>query len=453
MKKNLSIYFVLFLSVFSLLSCSGEEEEYTLSPFAFIKSFSIDDIRSSYPAFTSDGKDTTVVKTVSMETVAFTINQVTGEIYNNDSLPFATDVTRVVVNMSAEGVPGVYVDSTGLYNGVTTTDSIDFSSPRKFRVYANNGEYSKDYTVSINVHQVEPELMVWTKYKAVEGVVPVRALELDGKMYLFGMDESGAAVFASTAIDDAEVWACAGVVGLPADGLGTITVFGGKFYAVSEGNVYCSINGESWESVAAGTGAVAIVGASDEADELWVAGGQGLLCSKDGVSFSVTGSLPVDFPLYGVSVASYPLNHNKGIIRYMLAGYTTAAKDGGISVWSKLSSEDEWVCYDNAGNSFPCPALKDVAVVRYDDYLYALGGAGKVGGNDVGAFSSFYVSKDNGIVWKENTSFYQRLPEGLVGKSEPFAVAVDSNDYMWIMNAGENGGVWKGIINRLGFKK
>ena len=88
MKKNLSIYFVLLLSAFSLLSCgSSEEEEYPPSPYAFITSFRIDDIRSEYPAFTSDGKDTVVVKTVSMETIAFTINQATGEIYNNDSLP------------------------------------------------------------------------------------------------------------------------------------------------------------------------------------------------------------------------------------------------------------------------------------------------------------------------------------------------------------------------------
>ena len=92
-------------------------------------------------------------------------------------------------------------------------------------------------------------------------------------------------------------------------------------------------------------------------------------------------------------------------------------------------------------------------MVRYDGYLYALGGAGNVGGTEVGAFGSFYVSKDNGIVWKENRSFYQRLPEELAVGGAPFAVAVDSKNYMWIIKTGENGGVWKGIINRLGFNK
>ena len=454
MKKNLSIYFVLLLSAFSLLSCgSSEEEVYTPSPYAFITSFSIDDIRSEYPAFTSDGKDTVVVKTVSMETIAFTINQATGEIYNNDSLPYATDVTKVVIRMSAQGVPVIYVDSTDTYSNFTSNDSIDFSTPRKFRVYAGNGEYHKDYTISINVHQVEPEMMVWTKYGAVEDVCPVRALERGDEMFLFGTDANGAAVVAVTGSDDAESWSCTAITGLPVEALETVAVFGGNFYAVYAGDVYSSADGVTWSVAAKGTGAVAIIGVSDEAGELWIAGEQGLLCSNDGVSFNVTGALPADFPLYGVSVLSYPLNHNKGIIRYMLVGYTTEAKDGNVGVWSKLSSEDKWVCYDNADNSYPCPALEGVAVVRYDGYLYALGGAGHVGGTEVGAFGSFYVSKDNGIVWKEKQSFYQRLPEELAVGSAPFAVAVDSKNYMWIIKTGENGGVWKGIINRLGFNK
>ena len=137
----------------------------------------------------------------------------------------------------------------------------------------------------------------------------------------------------------------------------------------------------------------------------------------------------------------------------MAIGYSSETMNGNVTVWSRLSSEDKWVCYDNADNAFPCPALKGLSVVRYNGYLYALGGAGVVDGNGVDAFASFFVSKDNGIVWKRNESFYQRLPEELAGSDAPFAVAVDSGNCLWVMNAGEDGGVWKGIINRLGFEK
>lgn len=453
MKKNLSIYLVLLLSAFVAVSCgSSDEEQYELSPFAYIRTFGIGNIKSAYPSFTSDGKDTTVVKTVSFANVAFTIDQVTGEIYNNDSLTYATDVSKVVINMSADGVPSIYNDSTGTYDNIYASDSIDFTLPRKFRVYSADASYYKDYTISINVHQVEPEKMVWDRFPAVEGVTPVRALESDGKMYLFGKNAAGDAVVAVSAVDDV-AWDVTAASTLPVEAMATINIFKGKFYAVANGDVYSSSDSRQWDVVKAGTGAVAIVGASDDDGKLWISGEQGVLCSVDGVSFDAVGALPEGFPLYGVSVMSYPLCHNKGIIRYMLVGYTTSTMDGGVSVWSKLSNEENWVCYDDANNAFACPALRNVAVVRYDNFLYALGGAGIVGGNKVSAFSSFYISRDNGIVWKKNSGFYQLLPEELMGNDAAFAVAVDSRNYMWIINDGVNGGVWKGIINRLGFKK
>ena len=454
MKKKFSTHFVLLLSVFAVVSCGmGEEEAAPLSPYAYIKSFSIGGIRCSYHSFTSEGKDTTIVKTMDFSTVGFTIDQHAGRIYNNDSLLFGTDVSKVAIGMSVEGVPAIYVDSTETYVSAYSSDSIDFTVPRKMRVYSSDAQYFKDYTVSVNVHQVDPEMMVWTKYPAVENVLPVRALEHDGEMFLFGRTGDGTPVVAVTAEGDAAVWNVVEIKDIPAEALATVTLFDGKFYVVSAGNVYSSADAKSWDVVAAGTDAVAIVGASEEDGRLWIAGEQGILCSSDGISFTVSEPLPKGFPLYGISVASYPLSHNPGIIRYMVVGYASESADGSATVWSRLSSEDKWVCYDNEDNAFSCPDLNGLSVVRYNGYLYALGGAGVIDGNEIDAFSSFYVSKDNGIVWKENSSYYQRLPEELAGNNAPFAVTVDSKNYMWIINAGEDGGVWKGIINRLGFER
>lgn len=455
MKKNLAIYLALFSLTFSFVSCSfSDEEEVVLSPYAMLKSFSLNNIRSSYPAFTSTGEDTLVVKTVSMESFAFTIDHGAGQVYNNDSLPYCTDVKKVVVGYTSDGVASIYVDSLETYEYLSTTDSIDFSMPRKVRIYSGDAQYYKDYTVRINVHQVEPELMVWNKYAVAEGVVPVRAVEADGVMHLFGRDGNGATVVATTDIKDIPSWKVQSLSGLPADAeLATVQVFRGAFYAVASGDVYMSTDGAVWAVVSSGIGADAIVGASDEDGKLWVAGSQGVMYSEDGVSFAVSEALPDGFPLYGVSLASYPLNHNKGIIRYMLVGYTDEGKTGAPVVWSKLSTENNWALYHNDGNRYACPSLTGLSVVRYDDFLYAFGGAGTVNGNAVEAFRSFYVSRDNGITWKISTGFYQRLPQELAGNDAPFAVAVDSNNFIWIMNSGTEGGVWKGIINRLGFEK
>lgn len=455
MKRNLATYFALFSLVFVAISCgSSDEEEYELSPYAMLKSFSLGNIRSAYPSFTSTGEDTLVLKTVQMTAFPFTINQVTGEVYNNDSLPYATNTSKVVAKFVVNGVASIYVDSLDSYEQLLTTDSVDFTTPRKLRIYSENAEYYKDYTVRINVHQVDPEKMVWNKYPAVEGLVPVRAVELGGKMCLYGKDGNGAATVASTVLEGVPAWEVSQVSGLPADtDLSTIQLFNGALYAVAGGNVYTSADGAVWTLSASDTGAVAIVGASEEDGKLWIAGSQGVLWSEDAATFTVNEALPEGFPLYGVSLASYPLNHNKKIVRYMLVGYTAEDKSGEPAVWSKLSTEAKWTNYKNEENKYECPALEGLSVVRYDNYLYAVGGAGTVNGREVAPFNSFYISKDNGIAWKISTGFYQRIPEELVGNDAPFAVAVDSRNFIWIINSGTDGGAWKGIINRLGFEK
>ena len=454
MKRNLATYFALFSLVFVAISCgSSDEEEYELSPYAMLKSFSLGNIRSAYPSFTSTGEDTLVLKTVQMTAFPVTINQVTGEVYNNDSLPFATNISKVVTQFSVNGVASIYVDSLDSYEHFSSTDSLDFTSPRKVRIYSEDAEFYKDYTIKINVHQVDPELMVWNKYPAVEGLVPVRVVEANGAMFLFGKDSNGAATVASTALEGVPAWEVSQVSGLPADtDLSTIQLFNGALYAVAGGNVYTSADGAVWTLSASDTGAVAIVGASEEDGKLWIAGSQGVLWSEDAATFTVNEALPEGFPLYGVSLASYPLNHNKKIVRYMLVGYTAEDKSGEPAVWSKLSTEAKWTNYKNEENKYECPALEGLSVVRYDNYLYAVGGAGTVNGREVAPFNSFYISKDNGIAWKVSTGFYQRLPEELVGNDTPFAVAVDSNNFIWIINSGTEGGAWKGIINRLGFE-
>lgn len=451
MKKKLAIYLVL-LSALSAVSCGNEQVEVVETPYAMINSFKLGSIRSTYPAFTSDGRDTTLRKTISMSSVPFHIDQAAGKIYNSDSLLFATDVSKVTISMSADGVPAIYDDSTELYNNISSGDSIDFTRSRKVRVYSVGGACYKDYEISVNVHQVEPELMVWTKSHTPDGVEPVRALEWDGEMCLFGKDATGNAVVARTMLNDT-VWSVGAVTGLPVEALSGIQKFNGRMYAVAGGNVYSSQDAAVWETVAAATGAVAIVGASDEDSRLWVAGEQGMLCSTDGVSFENSGELPEGFPLYGVSITSSPLSHNKNIIRYTLVGYPTAAMEGNASVWCRLSNENRWTCYDSKNNPYPCPDLKNLAVFCYDGYLYALGGSGTVDGVAEEAFASFFISKDNGVSWKKNGSFYQRLPKDVAGVDRNFAATVDSRNFMWIIAGDPNGGVWKGIINRLGFNE
>lgn len=455
MKNRLAIYFSVLVMFLVASSCSNDEVVNTTSPYAYIKSFSIGSIRSSYPAFTAEGKDTTVFKTISFSSCPFTINQSAGEIYNDDSLLFATKVSKVVVNMNIEGVASICNDATGTYDYVTAEDSIDFTSPRKFRITSTDGSYSKDYTISVNVHQVEPELMVWNRVTDAVSFNPQKAIESGGDVYVFGTLADKTPVFAISPVGSKASWSTyqevngfQGTVDFT-----TVHLFKGRWYALASGDLYASENAVDWSPVSQDDDYVAIIGASDNDGYMWLAGNGNIYRTADGVTVDVTGALPKEFPLYGVSTSSYALSHNKNIIRYMLVGYTDKEHNGTPEVWSRLSTENNWVVYDNADNPYPCPALDRLAVVRYDNSLYAFGGKGIVGDNEVEAFNSFYISKDNGIVWKTPEGFYQRMPEVLKGKNLSFVTFVDSDNHIWIITDDDKAGTLKGKINRLGFKK
>ena len=450
MKKSLAICLSMLILVAT--SCSWGDEEQVYSPYAILKSFSIGDLKSQYPTYTAEGVDTFVTRTITGSSLPFSIDQAAGEVYNADSLPFATKVDKVVVNMGLSGYAQIMNDSTGLYEAFLSTDSLDFTTPRKFRITSLDSEHHKDYTISVNVHQVEPELMVWNSYAAVEALLPLRALEYNGELCLFG-EKNGELLLASSPLTGNPSWSVASLEGLPATAdLSTMQLFGGALYLVAADGIYTSLNAIDWSLCYAVSGAVAIVGASDNDGKMWVATGSELLMTADGVNYESAGALPEGFPLYGVSIASYVMSHNKGITRYMLVGYTTEAMDGNAAVWSRLSTENAWVKYDNGNNVYSCPSLKGLTVLGYDNFLYAFGGAGIAQSETVDAFASFYISRDNGITWKAPEGFYQRMPAGLQGCNAQFAATVDSNNMIWIVCAGDKAAVWKGMINRLGFK-
>ena len=279
---------------FVVSSCSNDETVNTTSPYAYIKSFSIGSIKSLYPAFTAEGKDTAVYKTISFSSFPFTINQSTGEIYNYDSLFFATRVSKVVVNMNVEGVASIYNDATGTYDYFAAEDSIDFTSPRKFRITSTDGSYSKDYTISVNVHQVEPELMVWNRVTGAVSLNPKKAIESGGVVYVFGTLADRTPVFTTSSVGSIMPWsAYQEVNGLPKTvDFTTVHLFNGKWYALAAGDLYASENAEDWSPVSQGNDYVAIIGASDDDGYMWLAGNGNIYRTADGETVEATGTLP-----------------------------------------------------------------------------------------------------------------------------------------------------------------
>ena len=131
---------------------------------AAISAFSIGTLKRTVHTTTKAGADSTYITTVTGSNYNFEIDQTTHRIFNTDSLPLGTNVSRVLTTITAYNNGTILLkdmesDTLRYYQ---SSDSIDFTKPRKFHVYSYDGSGNTEYTVSVNVHQENPDAFVWT---------------------------------------------------------------------------------------------------------------------------------------------------------------------------------------------------------------------------------------------------------------------------------------------------
>jgi hypothetical protein len=106
-----------------------------------------------------------------LASVVFSIDQEKGEIYNNDSLPYLTNLDTIgKVKLSfttglglASSVRVDYLDGDSAV--VASGDSIWVATqylPLQLKVYAQDPKVIKTYTVRVNVHQIDPDSVQYT---------------------------------------------------------------------------------------------------------------------------------------------------------------------------------------------------------------------------------------------------------------------------------------------------
>lgn len=147
--KNRIVLFVAGCIALFLSSClNSDEQEYDIPKDCQITAFSLSS--DSVPGLSA---------------VKFVIDQVNGRIFNPDSMPYGTEIEKVVCTVSrANGLYSIEVtqealpDSTYFWN---TKDSLDFSKPVKFVTMAYDMITKKTYTAQVNIHQQVPDSMSW----------------------------------------------------------------------------------------------------------------------------------------------------------------------------------------------------------------------------------------------------------------------------------------------------
>ncbi len=158
MLKKITIYIILATFASSFVACNKDDEEETVDTTipssVIVSSFSL-------------AENDNVLK--NLDSVFFSIDLENAEIYNADSLPYGTNVSSLAVNITTYGssVAEIYVPRPGnsdtVVNYLTnSTEKINFANgPVRLHLVSSDGLAQRDYSISVNVHQIKPDSLYW----------------------------------------------------------------------------------------------------------------------------------------------------------------------------------------------------------------------------------------------------------------------------------------------------
>lgn len=463
--KFLSLISIFILVLIGMTSCLKDNDVIEYPADATIYSFAINDIKTT---IIKEGD--TIQFTVNGKDYPFNVNQKEGLIFNRDSLPYNTDVSKVSLNILTAGGP-VYYQKNGKDTLWTSADSLNFTntsstSPILFKVFSPDLQNERNYKVWMNVYKQNPDSLLWTQLKSAgfPGSLITgkqKAVVLKDRIYVFA--EVGAQVkVTSTAVNDGVNWTTltelAGVTGDV--NCSSAVVFDNKLFIVAGERVCISEDGRNWTQATSPAVRTFVTSFTNnpvstrlysQDKRLIGINGTRFIQTSDGVNWMEMGEIPTDFPTSGFAASSaYVTNSNSDIERSVLIGNVEKIDTAAVS-WTILSNEREYVRLSPFEEGlFNCPKLENLSLIHYGDRLYAFGGKGLYDGS-IKPFQSFYSSVDNGISWMR-VNRYVTFPVDFLGRNDQFSYVVDNDHFFWIMWSG-SGEVWKGKINRLGFEK
>lgn len=482
MKRIIIPFAILFSALVLTASCLNDDNDDNITYYGdtAITSFSLGTMNRylTTKALTQVDENGNPLDSVYKETYTgssyvFTIDQLQREIYNPDSLPLHTDPAHVICTVGTKNsglllIKDVDSDTLRYYQ---STDSIDFTHPREFRVYANDGSAYRNYTVKLNVHQEDPDSFRWNRV-AVDNrfmaASQMKALCFNGNIFIFCQEGTVTKVYKTNKNNSSACTLLDTNMSLDADACTNATVFENMLYTMSDGKVLCSVDGAAWYSSD-------MVNAVSEGEEYYMpqrllggtghklyaydAQGRVLWSDLHGIYWQLDRLLDdaAMLPKQDISLMAMPVATNSSTERIVLVGNPaegTFATDSVALVWNKVeeytdgSQTHAWMsCTERNGNRLP--RLAKLKVCKYGDVLVALGGKGEAA-SKAEPFSHLYVSYDNGLSWQTEDKYV--LPEGFDNTgSDVSALAVDEENCLWIF-CGANGQVWRGRLNQLGWK-
>lgn len=450
--KFLSVIVSLLLMSVAVSSClDSDDNSYDLSSDATIRAFGLD----------------TITKGVYCK---FQIDQVRNIVFNIDSLPVGSEkrLSRILVDtLQVTGWVTAGLNDT-LFN---MNDSVDLSSPIKLKVHAADRISVREYTIQVNVHQQDPDSLVWVNMEKPFDDTPVtgkqKSVILNEDLYIYTSPTT--AYHSSIAQPWTLQWTQVSVSGLPEDAkISSIVNFNDQLYVTADsGKAYSSANGENWQELdMQGLQMVTFI-ASIPGDEvtgnkkalagIFTEEGKNYFCKKniDETEWSKGQEIPANFPLEDIYATVF--TNASGVNQAVIVGNPQIETSEETIPWFSMNGL-EWVDMSTSTDAH-CPGLKNPSIMFYGKRFYMFGGE----------FEAIYSSLV-GIAWYETEKKFM-LPtnkievpgtgeddedtityEGIFKGKGNYSLAIDKNNYIWIV-WNEDCSVWRGRLNKLGFAR
>lgn len=395
-------------------------------------------------------------------------------IVNLDSLPYQTRIDSVYPTFSFKSSAGAFLiqtdasSETGLDTVyITGKDTIDFNKVLRVVNYAANGKDSCSYRIKVNVHQVEPELYVWSRKVGEiynhEGSVQ-KAIFFKNKFFFYITSGVNNYLYTSA---NAENWSGETLSGLPNNDCNfrDIAIFKDKLYLVHQnGNVYTSADGYNWLAVNPGVAGHTIINLLFDLDsQLWSVfkNQQTEKCyfgtSADGAAWAIGAMIPNDFPVMDFAALSFKSRTNK-TKAIVLSGRDPK---GALltSVWSvqkNVYNEYKWVNF--AVDNQSLDTMAGASIIHYDDKLLLFGGFKD--GDDNLADTIYWESIDEGLSWRvadtvNNVIEDLKIPLSYQPRSFQSVIHDEQTNKIYLFGGRTKdrvfSDVWVGKLNRLSF--
>ena len=405
--KFLSFIASFFMVSFVITSCLDDDNNIEYSPDATIHAFALD--------------------TAGLGSYKFTIDQLSREIYNEDSLPVHADtiIDKILIKTltTASGVVTMK-DKSGNDSVININDSIDLQEDLTIKVWSTEAlagispNQTKEYTIKVRVHQHDPDSLRWKYINEIDNQITgeQKSIILGSEVLTYSVVGNELRVYKNSLTNFGN-GVSQETVGLPEGQLPTSIVtfqFNRSItmlYATSagDGHVYESADGINWgKSSMFGEGVELLLATLTNNDISRIcytkkgADNQRYFYYQTNDIPQETldeaengGKVPANFPTKNISYTVYESATN--IKSVLLVGDTetaTLADDSELEttiVWAYDGSK--WVEFSTTSSVAYCPKYTQPSIIYYNDLVYIFGQN----------FSSIYVS-NQGLFWRKANS-------------------------------------------------